>query len=123
MSRLKLTHNKITPDNQAAIVRISGHSNYSYVHMKDGKTHVFPSSIAQYASRLPDFVRIHKQHLVNPAFVQAAVRIDSKQAYITLQSGEILPIAKRRINAVMGQLIVELDNRKKYAAAILSAIN
>ena len=112
MSKLKLTHNKITPHNQAAIVRISGHSNYSYLHMNDGKIHIFPSSLAQYASRLPDFIRIHKQHLVNPKCIQTVIKIDSRQAYVTLLSGEILPIAKRRINQVLDQMIQELASRK-----------
>lgn len=111
MRKLKLSPKKLTAHQQAALVRLSSLDNYSYLHMNDGKAHLFPATLAQYESQLPTFIRIHRQHLINLDYVQEAVKTNSRQAHVTMLSGEKLPIAKRRITDVIPQLNLALNSR------------
>ncbi len=80
-------------------VRINGDVNYSIVRFVDGSMVVVALTLHQVAIRLPELMRVHKRHLVNPKYVQAlrtTIVAEKEAGVMILTTGEVLPIARRR---------------------------
>ena len=46
----------------------SGADNYSWVYFRNGKRQLLAKPLTYFERQLPDFIRIHKIAVVNPAF-------------------------------------------------------
>jgi DNA-binding LytR/AlgR family response regulator len=80
------------------IVRVRGDNNYSYIFTSDGGRYLLSQTLSRIAAQLPGFIRIHKGHLVNPAFVRGIT--GKSHRYVRLRSGQDLPVARRRQQSV-----------------------
>ena len=82
----------------ALLAYFSGADNYTWVYFWNGKRQLLAKPLAYFEKQLPDFIRIHKIALVNPAFVadvQPPPRPKMAGA-VRLQDGTILPVSRRR---------------------------
>ncbi|SFC89963.1 LytTR family DNA-binding domain-containing protein [Spirosoma endophyticum] len=106
MAKLPKFPGKLSLKQQASIVRISGSGNYSLIYLQDGQSILFSYSMKCYEDFLPNFIRTHKQHMVNPAFVTSVRQLGPKEVYLVmLPQKDVIPIARRRINEVLRVLI------------------
>ena len=79
------------------ITYLEGSINYCYIHLINQPSILIPYHLKLMQQRLPDFVRIHKRYLLNPLFIPATLTLDSRVKEVTLRTGEVLPIARRRV--------------------------
>ncbi|PRY47137.1 LytTr DNA-binding domain-containing protein [Spirosoma oryzae] len=89
------------------IIYLAGDSNYSRL-IRSRKPAVMVSiTITKYETILPDFIRVHKQYIVNPAFVKRLIPGDIHRngAKIQLRNGKLLPVARRRFLKIQDQLL------------------
>ena len=84
----------------ASIERISADANYSFIHLENGRKELHAYTLARYHECLPSFIRIHRQHLINPRFVMA-IEGSVGGSSLLLLSGQRLPIARRRHKEVV----------------------
>lgn len=77
------------------IVRLEGVGNYTTCYFVDGSQLLTALSLKVLADRLPEgaFLRTHRKHLVNRAFIAAIQRHD---ATVQLANGDRITIARRR---------------------------
>ena len=80
------------------IAYFAGANNYCWIYFRNGEKKLLSKPISYLESKLPDFVRVHKTILLNPAYVK---RLDqppnNKMAgKVQLDSGEVFPISRRR---------------------------
>ncbi|WP_235299053.1 LytR/AlgR family response regulator transcription factor [Portibacter marinus] len=90
------------------IIRAEGFSNYTKIFRDNGKSILTAKTLKEYEKLLKPFgfLRTHKSHLVNPAFLHSI----SKNAVIILKNGDLIPIAKRRrkvIKEALHELLLE----------------
>lgn len=78
------------------IVRIEASINYSKVYFTTHPPLLVAKALQWFESQLlpAGFVRVHRSHLVNPAFVEGNLALCGRQVKLT--TGEELPIARRR---------------------------
>jgi two-component system LytT family response regulator len=76
------------------IIRLQGSGSYTTFHLQKGQEIVVSKRLAYYQKKLSatDFVRTHQSHLVNLSFIQQYSKSDG--GYITLKSGETVPVSK-----------------------------
>ncbi|GAB3314726.1 hypothetical protein GCM10027299_03240 [Larkinella ripae] len=86
-------HTDWVPINQ--IVRIQGEGNYSRIHTQMGQEYLIAVTLLKVSQRLPGFWRVHKSHLVNPAYVDQIRKTQKQGRFILLTTGEEIPIARR----------------------------
>lgn len=97
----------------ALLAYFSGADNYTWVHFRNGKRQLLAKPLAYFEKQLPDFIRIHKTALINPAFVadvQPPPR--SKMAgAVRLLDGTVLPVSRRRWAGALAtlQTMVPID--------------
>ncbi len=86
------------------ILYISGDANYVTIHTKLGKSYVAAKTLKVYEEILDEklFVRIHKSFLVNKQYVKGTTK--KEQHYVILKNDAELPIARRRLKAVLNSL-------------------
>lgn len=111
MKKLRLSPLKLTSADDVLIVYISGYGSYSRLHLKTGGTQLYPDPLVRYAERLLHFIRIHKHYLINPSFVRSVTQLDTAHGFVTLESGEKLPIARRRLQPAKKALQAVLPGR------------
>lgn len=88
------------------ITHLTGASNYTWVHFRNGATLLLSKSLSSFEELLPAFVRVHKTALVNPKFVdqvQSPPRTKAPGA-VGIQGGIMLPVSRRRWNEVVDAL-------------------
>lgn len=80
------------PDN---IAYLRADTNYTFIYFKDGtrfhSSYTLKSFEAMFASS-NSFSRIHRKYLVNKSSIKF-----STEGEVTLKSGELLPLARRRM--------------------------
>jgi two-component system, LytTR family, response regulator len=78
------------------IIRIEAISNYSKLYFADGNTLVVAKVLRWFEAVLdtPNFLRIHRTHLVNKDFIEQYTH--TQQAQVRLLNGELLHVSKRR---------------------------
>lgn len=82
----------------AYIIRIESSSNYSRVFFTD-RPPLLVCKILQWFEDLlscQSFVRVHRSHLVNRAFIAAR----PSDTYLVLQNGQVVPVSRRRKKVV-----------------------
>jgi DNA-binding LytR/AlgR family response regulator len=84
----------------------SGANNYCWLHYRDGQKKLLAKPISHLEMLLPDFVRVHKTILINPACVQSLHQPPRPKmsGEIRLTTGDIFPISRRRWPDVVAAL-------------------
>lgn len=94
----------------ALLAYFSGADNYTWVYFRNGKRQLLAKPLVYFEKQLPDFIRIHKIALVNPAFVvevQPPPRPKMAGA-VRLQDGTIPPVSRRRWAGALAMLQTSL---------------
>jgi len=84
----------------------SGANNYCWLHYLDGQKKLLAKPISHLETLLPDFVRVHKTILINPACVQSLHQPPRPKmsGEIRLTTGDVFPISRRRWPDVVAAL-------------------
>ncbi|QKZ14326.1 LytTR family DNA-binding domain-containing protein [Spirosoma sp. KUDC1026] len=85
------------------IIYLSGEANYTRVHFLQDKDLIVCKTLSQCVDQLPGFIRLHKQHAINPRFLKRVTIVDSKSAHVLIGDKQ-LPISRRRLKDVMEQI-------------------
>jgi two-component system, LytTR family, response regulator len=87
------------------IVRCQGEGNYTHIYISDGIHRLVAKTLMEFEDLLQEygFIRVHKTHLVNLHYVVAYIR---SQSMIKLTDGELIPVSRRRKDAVLETLKV-----------------
>lgn len=96
----------LEPIPQNNIVYLAGDGSYTEVYTVDGRLRVSSINLSRAQSMVPTFVRIHKEYLINPAYIK---RVDPPSKHfmgsLTLITNKTLPISRRRWPEVSGHLL------------------
>ncbi|MEP7143379.1 MAG: LytTR family DNA-binding domain-containing protein [Ferruginibacter sp.] len=78
------------------IIRVEALSNYSRIHLSNGKKIVVAKVLHWFEDELPIemFTRVHRSHLINKHFIQQVKGIRSKT--LLLNNGESISISRRK---------------------------
>lgn len=76
---------------------VEGHESYSMLYLTDSKPILASYNVSKMAGQLPSFVRIYRKYLVNPQFIAPNQLLSVKQLMLSLTTGEVLPISRRRV--------------------------
>ena len=87
------------------LVRIEAFSNYSRIFMSNGKTLFVAKVLKKFEEKLSSqfFVRPHKTHIVNIAYVQSYQK--GLHPALVLTNGDFIPVARNR-NKKLKEMIV-----------------
>ena len=107
-------HKKHTQIPSSIIAYLEAETNlgasYSYLHyINFDKSELIAATLKYFERLLPDFIRVSKHVLVNPAVVDQIVVERSRKASIILTNGRSFPIPRRRIATVQHQVIANLE--------------
>lgn len=80
---------------RSKIIRIEAESNYSRLFLADGSTLFVAKVLKKFQAELKEayFIRPHKTHLVNTAFVKSFIK--QPNASLVLSNGDVIPVARR----------------------------
>lgn len=91
------------------IIRIEGNSNYSWIYFADGRKVLMSTTLLKYQQDLPAFIRVHKSHLINPAFI---ARLDYQGIHtcgLYLTDNTRIPVSKHRLTGLFRHQIPTLE--------------
>jgi hypothetical protein len=92
------------------IVQLKGAGDYVEVHYDDGRTALYNGSLAGLEAELPEtFLRVHRSHIVNTAFVNALERDASGIGRLLLTQGSEVPVSRRIMPKVRSALASPAD--------------
>jgi hypothetical protein len=78
------------------IAQLKGAGDYVEVHFESGKTSLYNGSLAGLEGELPPtFLRVHRSHIVNTAFVSALERDGTGIGRLLLSNGMDIPVSRR----------------------------
>ncbi len=87
------------------ITQLKGAGDYVEVHFESGKTALYNGGLTQLESDLPPtFLRVHRSHIVNTAFVSALERDASGIGRLVLSNGTEAPVSRRIMPKVRNAL-------------------
>lgn len=87
------------------IVQLKGAGDYVEVHFEDGRTALYNGALTALESELPPtFIRVHRSHIVNTAFVTALERDASSTGRLILSNGTEVPVSRRIMPKVRSAL-------------------
>ena len=87
------------------ITQFKGAGDYVEVHLEGGKTSLYNGGLSALESELPPtFLRVHRSHIVNTAFVSALERDASGVGRLLLSNGEEVPVSRRIMPKVRSAL-------------------
>jgi DNA-binding LytR/AlgR family response regulator len=90
------------------IAQLKGAGDYVEVHYADGRTALYNGSLAGLETDLPEtFLRVHRSHIVNTAFVDALERDPSGVGRLLLSNGAAVPVSRRIMPKVRSALSAE----------------
>lgn len=81
----------------ARLIRIEGDSNYSRLYFAGGKQVLMAITLARYEQLLPDFVRVHKSHLINPDYATGLVW-QGRGLYFIAMDQALIPVSRHRLS-------------------------
>lgn len=95
------------------LTHLTSEANYTWLHYRNGQKHLTARTLKFYETTFPSFIRIHKNALVNPAFIS---RIEppltqNDLGLVVLRSGEELTISRRRWLKIAHQLLPYINER------------
>jgi len=105
-TQLQLTSaGKVERIDTTRIAHIQAAGDYVELHFKGGKSALFTSSLNEIENKLPDtFLRVHRSHIVNTAFIAQLMRDASGVGTLTLSSGAEIPVSRRIMPSVRSAL-------------------
>ena len=84
------------------IVRLKGWENYTHVWVVGQPTpHLAARTLLVFEKALPKFWRVHRSHLVNPAYVTGTL---TEGGNLMLKDGTLIPVSRRRKQVVIRAL-------------------
>jgi two-component system, LytTR family, response regulator len=85
------------------IIRIEAISNYSKLFFTDGKTLVVAKVLKWFEPLLAEkgFLRVHRSHLVNTAWIETALLLQSK---IILRNNVVIAVSRRKRSSIIQYL-------------------
>lgn len=87
------------------IVQFKGADDYVEIHFEDGTTSLFNGTLAALEEKLPEaFLRIHRSHIVNTAYVQSLTRDSNGAGQIEFANGTSAPVSRRILPKVKSAL-------------------
>ena len=87
------------------ISRIQGAGDYVELHYEDGRCGLYTITLARLEEQLPPtFLRVHRSHIVNTAFVQTLEREAGGGGRLILRSGGEVPVSRRILPQVRSAL-------------------
>lgn len=86
------------------VVRCESDDYYTRIHLKEGKPIMVSKVLKEYEELFKPmgFIRVHKSHLVNIAYVKTFVRRGGD--HLVLMNGEKVPVSRRRKDIVLAEL-------------------
>jgi len=88
------------------IVALSGAGDYVDVRLVSGKTRLASATLVELEKQLPSiFLRVHRSHIVNTAFIQALDRDPSGTGQLRLTTDHTVPVSRRILPKVRKALI------------------
>ncbi|PHR91748.1 MAG: hypothetical protein COA69_11225 [Robiginitomaculum sp.] len=88
------------------IVHCQGASGYAEIFLADGREFLHSSTLAEMETSLPTtFLRVHRSHLVNTAFIKTLTRDHSGTGALVLTDGSEIPVSRRIMPQVRQALI------------------
>ncbi|GAB4016749.1 hypothetical protein GCM10028808_46170 [Spirosoma migulaei] len=90
------------------IAYFSGANNYCWIYFRNGEKKLLAKPISYLESQLPNFIRVHKTVLINPAYVKSLDQPPHKKmaGKVYLDTGEVFPVSRRRWSQVVESLQV-----------------
>jgi DNA-binding LytR/AlgR family response regulator len=88
----------------ASIEYLEAMGNYTTVHMIGQKPMLVAITLKRFAERLPNFLRIHKRTLVNPAHIVAYRTRFVETPFVQLSQDRTLAISRRQTKRLRPQL-------------------
>ncbi|QJW90159.1 LytTR family transcriptional regulator [Spirosoma taeanense] len=88
----------------ATIEYLEAVGNYTTVHLIGQKPMLVAVTLKRFAERLPDFLRIHKGILVNPAHIVAYRTRYVPTPFVRLSQDRRLPISRRQVSQLRPRL-------------------
>lgn len=80
----------------ADISHIMGADGYAELHLSEGRTVLHTKSLGALESELPaSFLKVHRSHIVNTAWVSALERDGSGTGSLVLKDGQRIPVSRR----------------------------
>ena len=94
---INITHaGHIRPINTQEIIHIAGAGDYANIVLKTGKTYLHTQTLIDLEKKLPpQFLRVHRSHIVNTDFVESLSRDPSGTGSLTLTNGDTVPVSRR----------------------------
>lgn len=86
--------------NQTEILFLEGEINYTFLHLKDGKTIISSFTLLRHQEKLGHFLRVSKKHLVNPDYI-LEMHKSKDDPKVKLIDGKVLRISRRRIEYII----------------------
>ncbi|WP_234734558.1 LytR/AlgR family response regulator transcription factor [Tellurirhabdus bombi] len=80
-----------------SVTHLTGEGNYAWLHYSDGRKHITAQTLKHLESVLPEYIRIHKSFLVNPAYIRKVKPFPhTLSGVVILVNGTELPVSRRR---------------------------
>lgn len=82
------------------ILYLEGETNYTFLHLSDGKKILSSTTLLRHQEKLGHFLRVSKKHLVNPDYI-LEMQKSKEDPKVKLIDGRELKISRRRIDNVI----------------------
>lgn len=87
------------------IARFSGAGDYVEVFLRDGRSALHNASLSALEADLSEgFIRVHRSHIVNAAFVKALMRESAGTGQLQMLDGSEVPVSRRNMARVRNEL-------------------
>ena len=109
------------------IAYLSGANNYSFVHFRTGEQLLVSKSLRFLEKQLPNFIRIHKTLLINPACVKKLQNQSHSKTSgaVILEDNTVLPVSRRQWPILIKAVGVDYDQAPvvvpKHSIAFISS--
>ncbi|MEE2524743.1 LytTR family DNA-binding domain-containing protein [Hyphobacterium sp. HN65] len=91
--------------NISEIVHLQAAGDYVEIHFSNGGARLFSTSLNDIESQLPEtFLRVHRSHIVNTAFVVSLTREASGVGLLALSTSDTIPVSRRIMPKVRSAL-------------------
>jgi CheY-like chemotaxis protein len=99
-------------EHPSLLAYFSGANNYTWLQFRNGERRLLAKPLTYFEDRLPEFIRIHKTALINPACV-ASIHYPPRPKMpgtVQMQDGNVLPVSRRRWNEVAQLLHTQISD-------------
>ena len=102
-SSLRLNSRNIIPTDE--IIFLKSDINYTDVHTLDNRKHTSSFTLKVLEKRITDtnLIRINKGLIINRLYIKE-INSESKEAFVKMISGQLLPISRRKYKLISGSL-------------------